>query len=349
MTIEAISHPYSVIIGSGVLTQFFESWHSNNIFVLADSNSSIVFRPPSNAVVHYIDCHESNKTLCMAETILEKFINNGITRHSSLVTIGGGLIGDIGGFVASIILRGVNWINAPTSLLAQVDSCIGGKTGVNSLCGKNLIGTFYNPSQVIIDIDMLKTLSNHQLQCGIAEVLKHSLISSNGSLFEWMNNNSQRILNRDKYALEYLIKESVLTKFKILQQDPLEKNGRRIILNFGHTIGHAIEYASDYMISHGIAIAIGIAEIYKVAKYLNLVSPTDLASVLNSLRLFDFPTLNISQIDIKKFSDSLTLDKKRINSNIQLIMPIAIGSVKVMTFDVDSILPLIIRSITNAI
>lgn len=187
---------------------------------------------------------EQYKTLSLVDTIFDTLLTKKFSRNATLIALGGGVVGDISGFAAACYQRGIAFIQVPTTLLAQVDSSVGGKTGVNHALGKNMIGAFYQPQCVIIDVDVLDTLNDRQLAAGIAEVIKYGLIRDL-ALFEWLEANMEKLLARDKEALTYIIDRSCRNKAEIVAADEKE-SGVRAILNLGHTFGHAIETGMGY-------------------------------------------------------------------------------------------------------
>ncbi|HPD18723.1 MAG TPA: 3-dehydroquinate synthase, partial [Candidatus Goldiibacteriota bacterium] len=201
---------------------------------------------------------EKYKNIHTVSEILEKCANIKLDRNCAIVGLGGGVVGDVAGFVAAIYMRGINLIHVPTSLVAQADSSIGGKTGVDLKAGKNLIGCFYQPRAVITDIDVLYSLNENEYKNGLTEVIKYGIIMD-APFFYFLKKNVTKIMNRDKKALFYMVKKSIQNKVKIVEKDEKETTGLRAILNYGHTIGHAIESAGGYKLyKHGEAVAIGM-------------------------------------------------------------------------------------------
>ena len=202
--------------------------------------------------------NEKSKSLRSAEKLLKKILIKNLNRSDLIISVGGGITGDVSGFVASIYKRGINFINVPTTLLAQADSAIGGKTGVNSTQGKNLIGSFYQPKLVINDTSFLNSLPKKEMVCGYAEILKHSIIKDK-SFFNWLKKNTKLVLSKKIKELTYAVKKSCEIKMYFVRRDTNEK-GLRMILNFGHTFAHAIEVKNNYSkkISHGEAVLTGM-------------------------------------------------------------------------------------------
>jgi len=263
-----------------------------------------------------IDPGENSKKLKIIEQLAEQLIKLKANRQTILVALGGGVVGDITGFLAAIYMRGINFIQIPTTLLSMVDASIGGKTGVNLKSGKNLIGSFYQPQAVYIDPQVLQTLPEKEFQNGIAEVIKHGVID--GKLFFWLEKNKEKIKNKDPKILEQLIYKNVLIKKKIIAQDEKEKN-IRAILNLGHTFGHAMETLSNYKISHGQAVAIGLA-----------VASQREEKIINLLSYFGLTTRIPKKMDVKKIVEIMRADKKNQSNKITVVIPEKIGKVKIV-------------------
>ena len=247
--------------------------------------------------------------------------------------MGGGVVGDITGFVAATYLRGVPFVQVPTTLLAQVDSSVGGKTAVNHRRGKNLIGAFYQPLFVFIDLSTLKTLDPRELRAGMSEVVKYGVIRSE-QFFSCLEKNAEKILSLDMVILEKIVKESCQIKAEVVHSDERE-SGYRAILNFGHTFGHAVESVTEYKkYRHGEAVAIGMlfaAQLsYKMGKCSDGVF-TRIAALLSRLNL---PQQIDDQLD-RKYLDAMMLDKKVIGGNIRFVFPITIGQVTIDEVNLD--------------
>lgn len=268
----------------------------------------------------FIKGHEKIKSLNNYCQLLEKILNMGIQRQSKLISIGGGTVGDLSGFLASSLLRGIDHYMIPSTLLAMVDSSIGGKTGVNSKYGKNLVGSFYIPKKVFICPEFLDTLPKRELSCGFAEIIKYSYIKS--------DNFKKRLLNYDlknKSELLSIIKHSIKTKMYYIEDFKEKSNNKssRAILNFGHTIGHAIENSNTYNISikHGEAIALGMLIELKISKILNYYHGS-IDEMVNILKRYNLPSSYekyVSSTQIKKLIKKMKYDKKAKNNNINLI------------------------------
>ena len=276
-----------------------------------------------------INPSEKSKSLKTTNKLLEKLLKSNFSRSDTIIALGGGIIGDVAAFTASILKRGINFINIPTTLLSQVDSSIGGKTGVNSKFGKNLIGTFFQPKLVIIDVSFLKSLPKREMVCGYAEILKHSLINDY-NFFKWLKINTKNILEkRDKRSLIFSIKKSCAIKLKFVNKDVNEKNIRKT-LNFGHTFAHAIEAQAGYTnkINHGEAVLIGMVLATKFSIYKNLCS-RDIINQIFDIYKENKIYYNLNKISkLKNFSRFIKYmqnDKKNDNEKINLILLKKIG------------------------
>jgi 3-dehydroquinate synthase len=271
---------------------------------------------------------ESTKSLAAASTVLDLLVELKADRHFAIVALGGGVIGDLAGFVAAIYARGVPLIMIPTSLLAQVDSSVGGKTGVNHPRVKNIIGAFHQPSGVWIDVETLQTLPDRELASGAAEVVKYGVIQDL-NLFEFMESSARRFLNRDRSVLERIVARSCAIKAEIVSGDEREQGGAREILNFGHTIGHAIEAVAGYdgRILHGEAVSLGMIAEARLAESLGLVDShvgDRLERLLNDLGL----PIVLRDLDFDRIIEAMRRDKKNRNGRIRFILPRSIGAVE---------------------
>ena len=266
-----------------------------------------------------------NKVNSLVESLLEKNFN----RNDAVLAAGGGIIGDFAGFVASILKRGVNFINVPTTLLSQVDSSIGGKTGINSKRGKNLIGSFYQPKAVIAELSFLKSLPKRELVCGFAEILKYSLIRDR-NFFKWIKKNSKIILEgKNNVVLKDAIVKSCKNKIYFVAADEKE-SGKRMLLNFGHTFAHAIEAASNFSkrINHGEAVLIGMLLATKLSVRKKICSNLILNEIEKIYKANNLPSNLIKYFQKKHFNkivDYMVNDKKNNDSRINLILLKKIG------------------------
>ena len=267
--------------------------------------------------------NEKNKNIDHVNKILKILLKKNFLRQDYLITIGGGITGDVGGFAASLYKRGLNFINIPTTLLAQVDSSIGGKTGINTKEGKNLIGSFYQPKIVISDTEFLKSLPKREIICGYGEIFKHSLILKK-TFFKYLDKNSKKILNLKSPFIEKAIFESCKIKKSVVEKDENEKNLRKI-LNFGHTFAHAFEAALGYSkkLNHGEAVILGIIIALKFSFNIKLINLQDYNKIIKHIHNLKLPS------DIKKYFSIRDLgrilmfmskDKKNVSKKINLIL-----------------------------
>jgi 3-dehydroquinate synthase len=256
--------------------------------------------------------------------ILTEFLKHGLDRHSCAVALGGGVIGDITGFAASTYMRGIHFVQIPTTLLAQVDSSVGGKTGVNHSLGKNMIGTFYQPRLVWVDVKTLSTLRSRDFTSGIAEALKYGVIRDAG-LFDYMENKREAITGLDAGALTHLIKCSCSIKADIVARDEREA-GLRAILNFGHNIGHAIETETRYQqFTHGEAVGLGMCLESALSESLGLLEPAETRRITGLIAAYGLPSVLPEGIDLSALMHHMKLDKKTVAGEMTFILPKGIG------------------------
>ena len=272
---------------------------------------------------------EEQKSLVTAGRIYEELTNGFAERSTPVLALGGGVIGDLTGFVASTYLRGVPFIQVPTSLLAQVDSSIGGKVAVNHGALKNKIGTFYQPAMVIADIDVLKTVD---LTDGLAEAIKYGVILDEG-FFSYLERNIERIKARDAKALETVVYRSAKTKAEVVSKDEFDA-GLRAILNYGHTVGHAVESVSDFGITHGQAVAIGMVAAAKIANRMGMLPQGDVERIRNLIARAGLP-VELPLLEISRLMHAMKHDKKVLQGRIRFILPTAVGEV-IISDEVDN-------------
>ena len=274
-------------------------------------------------IYHYtFEAGEASKNTSTVNGVYEYLIQNHFDRHDVLIALGGGVVGDLTGFTAATYLRGIDFIQVPTSLLAQVDSSIGGKTGVDFMQYKNMVGAFYQPKLVYMNLNVLQTLPKDQLVSGFGEILKHGLIK-NRDYFFWMNEHYQDILNLNYQVLEEMIHQSCIIKRDVVERDPKE-TGERALLNFGHTIGHAVEKLADFKLSHGVCVGLGIVSASYLSYQLGKISKEDLDLIEETLKHFGLQT-RISNMNAADILDTTKLDKKMIGSKIKFILLNSIG------------------------
>ena len=267
---------------------------------------------------------EGSKTRARWSALTDRLLDLGYGRDGAIVAVGGGVVGDLAGFVAAAYLRGIPWISVPTSLVAMVDASVGGKTGVNTRHGKNLVGAFHPPAAVLADPAVLGTLHPAHLGAGLVEALKHGLVADAG-YFEWIAENSLRLLNRDPVRMTELVSRSVAIKAEVVSGDELEQ-GRRAILNAGHTVGHAVERVSDYRILHGDAVSIGLVVEALLAHRLGLAERALAPTIKLALERLGRPTTLLSEWSDEALLDAMAMDKKVRAESLRFSLPTAIGA-----------------------
>lgn len=271
---------------------------------------------------------EQNKNLDTVKNIYEFLIQNKFDRKDMLLALGGGVVGDMTGFVAATYLRGIDFVQIPTSLLAQVDSSIGGKTGVDFDQYKNMVGAFYMPKLVYMNVATLRTLDDRQYYSGMGEVLKHGLIKS-ASFYEWTLENMYEIHERSLDVLEDMVYKSCTCKKIVVEKDPTEQ-GERAILNFGHTIGHAIEKAKNFELTHGECVALGCVAAAYISWQRNLLSKDEFYEIRDMFVPFNLP-ISIEDIDPEKIYELTTSDKKMESGKIKFILLKKVGKAMIDT------------------
>jgi len=274
---------------------------------------------------------EIYKNLDELNQIFSELLKQRYNRQTTLIALGGGVVGDMTGFAAASYQRGVPFIQIPTTLLAQVDSSVGGKTGVNHALGKNMIGAFHQPQCVIIDTDTLDTLDDRQLHAGLAEIIKYGLIID-AEFFLWLEDNLDALLARDKTALAYAIRRSCEIKADVVAADELEK-GQRALLNLGHTFGHAIETSTGYgSWLHGEAVGCGMLLAAELSNQMGWLTPEDLQRTRRLIERSHLPTTPPAGMSVDQFLELMAVDKKVFDGQLRLILLKSIGK-SVVTSD----------------
>lgn len=269
---------------------------------------------------------EQYKTLQSAEMLYDRAFEAGLDRRCPVVALGGGVVGDLAGFVAATYMRGVPFVQIPTTLLAQVDSSVGGKVAVNHPRGKNIIGAFYQPVLVITDTDTLATLNGREVRSGLAEVIKYGVIRDS-AFFTWLEENINRVLTLDPEALAHVVEVSCRVKAAVVEEDETEQ-GTRAILNFGHTVGHAVESLTNYTgFNHGEAVAIGMAAASRLAVNLGLFKESEEKRVIDLLYNAGLPLHIPGKLDEQEMLEAMTRDKKAYDGEITFVLHKAIGEV----------------------
>lgn len=272
---------------------------------------------------------EKSKSMKMAGLVLKDIAHYDKRRQVFILAFGGGVVGDLAGFIASIYKRGIPYIQVPTTLLAQVDSAIGGKTAVDLTEGKNLAGAFYQPRLVLSDVKFLKTLTQRQIRAGLAEVIKYAIIRDR-QLFSFLEKRYKDILNLKPAALEYIVSCCSRIKAGIVESDEREEKGIRTILNFGHTIGHAIEAASNYKTyNHGEALALGMLIASDISRSLNLITPAVYNRIENLIKVVGLP-LRIRGVSLDNIIKAHYRDKKFTGRENRFVLTRGIGKTKIL-------------------
>lgn len=322
---------YDISIGKDILREIdFRKFRASKFAIITDFNTRrlygeklqrLIKKQKLQVELFSFPAGENSKNLKTAEKLGIELVKREFDRDSIIIALGGGVAGDLAGFVASIYKRGINYIQIPTTLLAQVDSSIGGKTGVDIPEGKNLLGSFYQPKAVFIDIEFLKTLPKEEIKNGLAEAIKYGMIQSY-ELFEYLE---QNFLKRtDRFYLK-IIKKSCEIKSRIAEKDEKEGDFRKI-LNYGHTVGHAIETAEEYKISHGEAVALGMVYEGKISNQIGLLDKKDLERQNKLIQNLGLPISYRG--DINNLIEIMKRDKKAKLGEIYFVLPATIGKIK---------------------
>ena len=323
---------YPIFIGKNILSnkELIKKINCNNFAIVTNKKiKNLHFSKIKNTSLKkniiLLNDGEKYKNQDSISKIYNFLLKNKFSRDGCIVAFGGGVIGDMSGFAAATYQRGINFIQIPTTLLAMVDSSVGGKTGINHALGKNMIGSFHQPSAVIIDTEVLKTLSDRQFNAGMAEVIKYGIIEDK-TFFKWLSANTEKIKSKNTDAMIKIIKKSCEIKAKIVAMDEKEKN-IRALLNLGHTFGHAIENNLGYgKWLHGEAIACGFLIASTVAIQNKTMKVEEYESIKKILEAFNLPTKLPKGVRLKKLYETMSLDKKVKDSKMVYIIPRGIGS-----------------------
>ena len=332
INIDLKENSYDILIGRGILDNIEDLIQDNGEtnFIITDRNVDDLYGYKLNPLKNFhkiiIEPGENSKSIDMAIDILKQMLIKGLSRKSMVIAFGGGVVGDLAGFCSSIYMRGISFIQIPTTLLAQVDSSVGGKTGVNLLEYKNSIGSFYQPRKVIMDTELLKTLPYKEVLSGLGEIIKYGIIYDY-SFFQYIIKEIRKIINLDPDVIHYVIKRSCEIKAEVVSQDEKE-TGLRKILNFGHTIGHGLEAISNFSkYTHGEAVIIGMYAETLLAQKLDLIHEDYAVEILQFLESLNV-NLDISSYPRIELMDYIIHDKKNIKNKISFILPISPGKVE---------------------
>jgi 3-dehydroquinate synthase len=333
LTVDLGDRSYPIVIGRGLLGGGFdlgEHLRGEDCLVVTNETVGPLYLDKLLANVEgrnvssiALPDGEAYKTVATMQSILDRLVESGANRDTTVVALGGGVVGDIAGFAAACYMRGVAFVQVPTTLLAQVDSSVGGKTGVNHEQGKNLIGAFHQPRIVLIDTDTLATLPDRELRAGLAEVIKYGAICD-AAFFDWLENNVESLLTRDADALAYAIRRSCELKAEVVAEDEREA-GRRAILNFGHTFGHAIERCQGYGDwLHGEAVAAGMI----MAAQLSGLAPANVERLRALVAAAGLP-VEPPAIAPEDWMSAMGMDKKVQGKRLRFVLLDDIGSSRV--------------------
>ncbi len=306
-----LAHKFAIITDTNV-----EHLYGNTLlkmFLKAGLHAHIIVFPAGEE-------HKSRETKAWIE---DRMLELQFGRDSAVIALGGGVVGDMAGYVAATYTRGLPYVQIPTTLVACVDSSIGGKTAVDTPHGKNLIGAFHQPWRVYIDVDTLLSLHQKEIREGLAEVIKYGVIKDEG-LFSFLESNLDLVFSYDREALTHIIKRGCEIKAEVVEKDERESNLRKI-LNFGHTIGHAVENLSRYRITHGEAISIGMIAEGRLALEMGLWKEDQLERLTDLIRKAGLPTRVPADMDIKDIVNTMKLDKKSRGGQIEMVLPAGIG------------------------
>lgn len=329
---------YDIVIGYGLeqeLRAFVQgAGFSRQAMLVTDSNVGLLYGENVRAILEAgglsvtvvtIPAGESSKSLAVAEKLYTRAIELGLDRKSPIFALGGGVVGDLAGFIAATYMRGVPFVQLPTSLLAQVDSSVGGKVAVNHALGKNLIGAFYQPEAVFMDLAMMKTLPKREIYTGLGEIIKYGIIYD-AAFFAYLEQHVQDVLSLEQEAAVHMIARSCEIKAAVVSQDEKE-SGLRRILNFGHTMAHAIEKETGYLrYNHGEAVAIGMVGAADISARLGMIEEADVARVTALIERLHLPTV-AEGCTVDAMYQDIFHDKKTINGKVNWVLMKGIGEV----------------------
>lgn len=336
--VELGARSYEIVIGDGLIAragEWFEPLRLGRRGVLiADDNTLHLWATPLrdalaqagyDTTVLAVPAGETSKSLPRVQSLVERMTGLGLDRRSFVVAVGGGVVGDLAGFVAAIYLRGIAYVQVPTTLLAQVDSSVGGKVGVNLPQGKNLVGAFYQPRLVLVDTHALQTLPDRELRAGFAEVIKYGAIRD-ADFFSWLEQYGPRVLGRDMWAVREAVARSCRIKADVVGADETETTGVRAILNFGHTVGHALEARAGYRgWLHGEAVALGMCVEAELSVRRAGLDPTEARRLQELIAASGLPTRWDAAVTLADLRPALQLDKKAEAGRLRFVLLRRIG------------------------
>ncbi len=328
---------YDAVVERGIVAQLarYIPAKAGKVFVISEENvwrlCGAAVEKALQGINHqalFLPGGEENKRLVPVERLAEQMVEQGADRTSVVIAFGGGIVNDMAGFLAAIFMRGIPVLQIPTTLLAQVDAAIGGKTGVNLTSGKNLIGSFHQPEAVLIDPALIDTLSDREYRAGLYEIVKAGIIRD-PNLFYFLRDSSAQVLSREAGSVDRIIQDSVRMKAEVVSADEREGDLRRI-LNFGHTFGHALEAETHYTrFLHGEAVSWGMRAATHLAQMTGHLSAEDCVEILDVLRLYG-PIPPVDGIDAVSIFNLLVRDKKTVQGKVHFVLPVRIGEVAVV-------------------
>ncbi len=325
---------YPIYIGDGLLSSadtYAQHIVGKQIMVVTNATIADLYLESLTQTLSDFEVHakvigdgEKYKNIEVLNTIFDALLKVPCDRHVTMIALGGGVVGDITGFAAACYQRGVALLQVPTTLLAQVDSSVGGKTAINHKLGKNMIGAFYQPRAVVADTGTLRTLPEREFKAGLAEVIKYGLLGDT-DFFQWLESNMDKLARRDHHSLIFAVERSCLNKSRIVAADEREQ-GRRALLNLGHTFGHAIETATNYdSWLHGEAIGVGMLMAADLSLRLGHISADDFRRIMELIKRAGLPSTPPEKMSPEKFLSYMSVDKKVKQGSIRLVLLRAIG------------------------
>ena len=357
ITVELGSRSYPIFIGETLLNQpelIRPYIRGKKVCIVTNSTVAKLYLQKLQSTFSHLNTSsfiinegEQFKSMDTFNAILDHLLTQKVDRNSTVIALGGGVVGDVAGFAAASCLRGINFIQMPTTLLAQVDSSVGGKTGVNHSSGKNLIGAFYQPSCVVADLDTLDTLTQREFSAGMAEVIKYGLISD-AAFFQWIESNIDQIRQKNKQHLTHIVARSCEIKAQVVSEDEKEQ-GLRAILNFGHTFGHTIEAALKYKgWLHGEAISAGMVMASALSAELGHVDGSTVKRITQLFQQFELPVTPPASMTLEQMKTLMLSDKKTLDSVIRLVLLKRLGQAYVTNdYPVKSLDQVIVESLSH--